>query len=180
MSDKYLNGDFKWSMLGKTEVGRENLGPQMPVLIYRLFQYTMRAVLVQAYGKDEMIKRFRECGHLAGSEFAKNALDLSADPGTFTSQLQSVMRQYKIGILRFEDFDFRSGRATLTVGEDLDCSGLPVTGECVCNFDEGFISGVLSEYTKKPYVAVEIDCWCKGDRVCRFKAHPDDGEVVND
>ena len=28
----------------------------------------------------------------------------------------------------------------------------------------------LKEYTKKNYIATEIDCWAKGDRVCRFEA----------
>ncbi|MGO5051014.1 hypothetical protein ACTQ6A_00640 [Lachnospiraceae bacterium LCP25S3_G4] len=42
-----------------------------------------------------------------------------------------------------------NGEAILTVGEDLDCSGLPITGETVCNFDEGFLAGILKVYTKK-------------------------------
>lgn len=172
MADKFLAGDFNWSMLGNIERGRENLGPEMPVLVYRLFQYSMRAALARVYGTEEMVQRFRECGELAGSEFAKNVLDLSLELGEFTSQLQSTLSRLQIGVLRFESFDDKSGRAVLTVGEDLDCSGLPVTGECVCNFDEGFIAGILSEYTKKPYIAVEVDCWCNGDRVCRFEAEP--------
>ena len=172
MSDKLLEGDFSWAMLGDVAKGREHLGQQMPVLVYRLFQYTMRAVLARTYGKDAMIELFRESGKMAGREFAQNCLDLTQDLNAFTAQLQSVLRELQIGILRFEAFDTDSGKAMLTVGEDLDCSGLPVTGECVCNYDEGFIAGILSEYTKNPYFALEIDCWSKGDRVCRFEAAP--------
>lgn len=172
MIDKYLNGDFEWAMLGDVDSGRKNLGPQMPVLVYRLFQYSMRAILVRDYGKDSMIKCFRQCGELAGREFAKNVLDLTAELGPFLSQLQTELSKLQIGVLRFEKYDENTGTAVLTVGEDLDCSGLPVTGESVCNFDEGFIAGILGEYTKKPYVATEVDCWCKGDRVCRFIAEP--------
>ena len=40
----------------------------------------------------------------------------------------------------------------------------------MCNDDEGFLSGVLSVYTNKPYTALEINCWATGDRVCRFRA----------
>ena len=58
----------------------------------------------------------------------------------------------------------------LTVSEDADCSGLPLLGETVCNYDEGFIGGILSAYTGKEYTATEIDCWATGDRVCRFRA----------
>lgn len=172
MSDKQLNGDFSWSMLGDLQKGREHLGLQMPVLVYRLFQYTMRATLVRELGTKEMIEIFRKSGELAGEEFAKNMLDLSLEWNEFLAQLQIKMRELQIGVLRFEEFDKNSGHAVMTVGEDLDCSGLPVSGECVCNYDEGFLSGILGAYTKKPYETIEIDCWARGDRVCRFKANP--------
>ena len=66
--------------------------------------------------------------------------------------------------------DEAAGKFVLTVAEDADCSGLPVLGETVCNYDEGFIAGVLSTYTGRQYTAVEVDCWATGDRVCRFRA----------
>jgi predicted hydrocarbon binding protein len=127
---------------------------------------------VRNFGKDEMIRLFRECGRTAGTEFARNMLDLTLPLEQFSAQLQKLLRELQIGVLRFEMFDEKSGKAELTVGEDLDCSGLPITGECVCNYDEGFISGILGAYTNSPYSVVEVDCWAKGDRVCRFEAAP--------
>ncbi len=59
------------------------------------------------------------------------------------------------------------------VGEEKDFSGLPVTGDQVCNYDEGFLSGVLKEYTGKDYLVKEVDCWASGVRVCRFEANVD-------
>ena len=73
-------------------------------------------------------------------------------------------------MLRIESIDEEKGEIMLTVSEDADCSGLPVLGETVCNYDEGFISGILSVYSGKEYRAVEIDCWATGNRVCRFRA----------
>lgn len=175
MKDKMLDGDFSFSMIGNVEKGREHLGTQMPVLVYRLFQYTMRAILVREYGKDEMIRLFRESGKLSGEEYAKNMLDLTLDPSHFIAQLQTSLKNLQIGILRFEDVE-PNGRIVVTVGEDLDCSGLPVTGECVCNYDEGFLAGILSVYNQIPYSVIEVDCWAKGDRVCRFEAVPQNGE----
>jgi len=172
MNDKQLSGAFSWEMLGDIDRGREHLGGHMPVLVYRLFQYTMRAILVREYGKDEMIRLFRESGRLAGEEYARNVLDLSLDWNQFMAQLQASLKDLQIGVLRFEEVDSENGRMVLTVGEDLDCSGLPVSGECVCNYDEGFLAGVLSAYTGKTYSAIEVDCWARGDRVCRFKADP--------
>ncbi len=59
----------------------------------------------------------------------------------------------------------------LTVSEDLDCSGLPVSGETVCDYDEGFIAGILNEYTQIEFDVKEVDCWASGGRVCRFTAN---------
>ena len=73
-------------------------------------------------------------------------------------------------MLRIEDVNEETGRIILTVSEDADCSGLPVLGETVCNYDEGFIAGILSLYSGKTYEAIEVDCWATGDRVCRFRA----------
>ena len=41
---------------------------------------------------------------------------------------------------------------------------------------EGFISGILSLYSGKEYVAVETDCWATGGRVCRFQADVREGD----
>ncbi len=55
---------------------------------------------------------------------------------------------------------------TLTVAEDLDCSGLPMIDEEICVYDEGFIAGLLLAQTGVEFSVKEVDCWCSGDRVC--------------
>ncbi|MDR3051697.1 MAG: 4-vinyl reductase [Oscillospiraceae bacterium] len=154
--------------MGDIKEGRGDLGEDMPVLVYRLMQYTMLDVLTRAYGEDQANEHFREAGFLAGTEFARNALDLSTDFDSFVAGLQKALQDLKIGILRMEAFDPETGNLMLTVGQDLDCSGLPVTNETVCNYDEGFIAGILEAYTGKKYAVREVDCWANGDRVCRF------------
>ena len=99
-------------------------------------------------------------------------MDLSLELNPFIASLQARLEEFKIGVLRIESFDEATGRIVLTVSEDADCSGLQLLGETVCNYDEGFISGILSTYMGKAYLAVEIDCWATGDRVCRFRAEP--------
>ena len=162
------HSDFSWDALGNIKEGRGDLGDEMPVIIYRLMQYTMLDVLSKAHGLDQANEYFRQAGFLAGKEFAKNALDLKAEFNVFIANLQKALADLKIGILRMEEFDPESGDITLTVGQDLDCSGLPITNENVCVYDEGFISGILGAYTGKIYNVREIDCWASGDRVCRF------------
>lgn len=160
---------FKWEKLGDIKEGRSDLGEDVPVLVYRLLEYSMNHVLAAEYGVDRANELFRKAGYLAGSEFSKNMLDLTVDLDTFVSQLQQALSDLKIGILRIESMDEKDGTIILTVAQDLDCSGLPPTNEIVCNFDEGFLAGILESYTKKPYLVHEIDCWASGDHVCRFR-----------
>ena len=167
------HADFTWDSIGDIKEGRENLGEDMPVLVYRLLQYSVNHVLVTEHGQEFSDHVFRTAGELVGHEFAKNALDLSLEMDPFLAQLQDTLKTLKIGILRMELLDENSGEFTLTVGEDLDCSGLPITGEVVCVYDEGFIAGIFEEYTGKPYKVREIDCWASGARVCRFKGAQD-------
>jgi predicted hydrocarbon binding protein len=90
------------------------------------------------------------------------------DFNLFVANLQKALEDLKIGILHMEAFDSSTGDIVLTIGQDLDCSGLPVTNETVCNYDEGFIAGILEAYTGKKYDVREVDCWASGDKVCRF------------
>ena len=163
---------FKWDSLGDIKHGRGDLGEEMPVIVYRLMQYTLLDVLSGELGLTKANAFFRAAGYRPGTEFAANVLDLKLDFDSFVSHLQGAMKLLKIGILRMEFFNPDDGEIILTVAEDLDCSGLPVTNENVCVYDEGFISGILEGYTGKKYDVRETDCWATGDRVCRFKAVP--------
>lgn len=152
------------------EKSRSNLGETLPVLVYRMLEYSIKDELISRFDKDTQIDIFRKAGQRSGEYFARNMLHLDQPVNQFISELQAKMQELKIGVLRIEYVDEESGRIILTVSEDADCSGLPVLGETVCNYDEGFISGILSVYTGKLYSAIEIDCWATGDRVCRFQA----------
>ena len=159
---------FSWEKLGDIREGRGDLGEDMPVVVYRLMQYTMLDVLSKAHGLEQANEYFRQAGFMAGSEFARSNLDMTVDFNVFVANLQRALENLKIGILRMEAFDPDTGNIVLTVGQDLDCSGLPITNENVCVYDEGFISGILETYTGKKYDVREVDCWASGDRVCRF------------
>jgi len=168
---KETHNEFKWENLGDIKEGRGDLGEEMPVIVYRLMQYTMLDVLSKEYGSEKANDYFRDAGFLAGKEFARNTLDLTLDFDAFIANLQNVIQTLKIGILRLEEFDTETGSMVLTVAQDLDCSGLPITNENVCIYDEGFIAGILEAYTGKKYDVREVDCWASGDRVCRFKGY---------
>ena len=148
------------------ENGRGNLGDMLPVTVYRMLEYSIKEELVNNFGKEKQIEIFRKAGRKSGE---------------FLSELQRKLEEFKIGVLRIESIEEKSGKIILTVSEDADCSGLPILGETVCNYDEGFISGILSVYTDRPYEAIEVDCWATGDRVCRFHANViEDGEQTDE
>jgi len=163
---------FQWQNLGDIATGRPNLGDSTHVAVYRLMQYTMRDVLSNRYGPETASDILRESGMLAGTEFCKNVLDTGLDFNGFIAELQGQLRKLNVGILRVEKADLENLELVLTVSEDLDCSGLPVTDEAVCEYDEGFIAGVLQVYTGKVFHVREVDCWASGERTCRFVAKP--------
>lgn len=112
--------NFSWNTKGNIQEGRKHLGDEMPVLMERLLQYSLR---------NELADRFRD-----------------------------------------EKFVPITGEMVLTVEEDLECSGHPITGDSVWNYEEGFLTGVITAYTEKEYVVKEVDCWASGSHVCRFEA----------
>ena len=69
--------NFSWDQLGDIEEGRPSLGKQTSVAVYRLMQYTMRAVLEKEYGDEKTRLLLVQAGRLAGEEFCKNVLDIS-------------------------------------------------------------------------------------------------------
>lgn len=160
--------EFKWKDLGDIEKGRPKLGGTMNVAVYRLMQYTVRDVLVKSLSVEKANEILREAGSLAGREFCLNILTRTLPFGEFMAELQDKLQALKIGILRIEKSDLEKMEFVLTVEEDLDCSGLPATGETICEYDEGFIAGVLEAYTGRCFDVREIDCWATGERVCRF------------
>ncbi|MBV5315944.1 MAG: 4-vinyl reductase [Prolixibacteraceae bacterium] len=166
--DKY---SFRWSDIGDISLGRSNLGNTTNVAVYRLMQYTMRSVLNSRFGSELASEMFYESGKLAGQEFCKNRLNCNQPFNQFLAQLQEQMHTLNIGILRIEKIDLENMNFVLAVAEDLDCSGLPITNETVCDYDEGFFAGLLGVYTNKDFEVKEVDCWSKGDRVCRFTAN---------
>ena len=163
---------FDWSMLGDIAEGRPNLGNTMSVAVYRLMQFTLRDVIIKEYGPEAANRIYYEAGKSAGREFFKNLVTQKTDFNEFVVEVQKLLSDLNIGILRVEKADMENMNFILTVAEDLDCSGLPISDENICTYDEGFINGLFLEFTGKEFDVKEIDCWCSGDRVCRFDIKP--------
>jgi len=160
--------NFSWDQLGNIEEGRPNLGNQTSVAVYRLMQYTMRAVLEKEYGDEQTRLLLVKAGLLAGKEFCKNVLDITLPLNKFIAQLHDALLNLSVGVLKIEKSDVEKMSFIATVSEDLDCSGLPLKGVTVCDYDEGFIQGIFEVYTEKEFFVKEVDCWTTGERTCRF------------
>lgn len=166
---------FEWSMIGDIGTGRPNLGPMMPVSVYRLMQFTLRDLLIQEFGVEAADQVFYKAGWRAGEEFYRNVTGPQPDLDELFAALQRTLKELKIGIFRVESADLEANSFVVTVAEDLDCSGIPVCSEQICTYDEGFIAGILFAHTGQKFLVKEVDCWGSGDRVCRFtvEAVPD-------
>jgi predicted hydrocarbon binding protein len=155
-------------MIGDVAQGRPNLGLQMDARVYRLMQFTLRDVLISQFGVEKTDEVLFVAGKLAGTEYSRNMVPAGLGFDAYISALQEGLKSLGIGILRVEKADTEKLQFTLTVEEDLDCSGLPFCNEQICAYDEGFISGLLAAHTGQDFTVREVDCWCSGARVCRF------------
>ena len=165
---------FSWDLIGDIELGRPNLGPTTRIEVYRLMQFVFRDVLEKHYGTAQADALFHEAGKLAGREFYAKFCSNITDLNDFVRTLQEILRELGIGIMRVESADAEKGSFVITMSEDLDCSGLPELDYEVCVYDEGFISGLMESFTGKKFKVKEVDCWCTGDRTCRFTAQAED------
>ena len=167
MSRRY---NFSWELLGDIDLGRPNLGREIKLEVYRLMQFTIRDVLEEEFGTEKADKVFYEAGRKAGKAFYEHLLNDCKEVKDFVKKLQETLKDLKIGIMRVESITSDAGKLVLTVDEDVDCSGLPELDFEICVYDEGFISGILENFTGSEYTVKEIDCWCTGERTCRFSA----------
>ncbi len=161
---------FHWDLIGDIALGRPNLGNQTRLEVFRLMQFCFRDVLERHVGAERTDQIAYEAGELAGRHFYAHLLGDVPDLPTFVDQLRNRFREMGIGILRAEELDEAAGRMVLTISEDLDCSGLPELDYEACTYDEGFIAGLFAAYSGRRFRVREIDCWCTGDRTCRFVA----------
>jgi uncharacterized protein len=163
---------FEWTMLGNLDKGRPNLGRSTDVSVYRLMQFTLRDALIKELGVGTTDHLFFQAGRSAGIHFYENLITRRDSFSDFIAELQDVLKDLGVGILRVEQDDLENLRFTIAVAEDLDCSGLPVCDETICTYDEGFLAGLFFAHTGKEFEVTEVDCWCSGGRVCRFQLTP--------
>lgn len=151
------------------EPERPNLGNQIPVVTYRMLHSAMRTVLNGHFDPRTVKKLLHEAGEIAGQELCRTSLDIHQDFYHFLSQLQHLLVELKIGILRIEKSDLEKLHFQFVIAEDVDCSRYPDPDLLYCDYEEGFITGILTAYTNKPFRVKKIDCWTARNHVCRYE-----------
>lgn len=159
---------FSWDLLGNLDEGRPNMKNTIRLEVYRLMQYTFRDIIETDFGTEKADEIFYRAGFIAGKEFYQHIIGVGLDFNGLVKKIQESLRDLGIGIFRVEKADREHDSFIFTLSEDIDCSGLPVLDYSVCTYDEGFIAGIMESYTGKKFSVKEIDCWCTGDRTCRF------------
>lgn len=165
--------EFNWELLGDIKEGRPNLGPMVRTEIYRLMLFSFRDVLEKTYDAPTADMLFYKTGFLAGTQYYQHVIQPELSGGEFNDLIklmQSSFMEKGIGILRIEEIDHDRQRYVLSIAEDLDCSGLPELDHEFCVYDEGFIAGIFESFFGNTFKVKEVDCWCTGDRTCRFVA----------
>jgi predicted hydrocarbon binding protein len=161
--------EFSWDLIGDIELGRPNLGRQTRLEVYRLMQFCFRDTVEKRYGTEEADRIFYESGRLAGRHFYDHLIGDVGDINAFFKKIQEVLKDLQIGIFRVEEADPEKGIFVVTVSEDIDCSGLPELDYEICKYDEGFLAALFERFFGMQFQGKEIDCWCSGDRTCRFE-----------
>ena len=172
MFDIFHSGEetlISWDTIGNIAEGRKHLGEEMSVMVYRLYEYTIKAELSHRYGEKAAKILFCNAGKSVGKAYASHLINQDLPFKEFFKTLQELLRVHKISILKVETLDDRTEDEILTREEDVDCSRRSFTGETHCKYDKGFLSGILSAYKGKEYVVAKIDCWAGGSYVCRFQ-----------
>lgn len=172
MNRKYL---LNWDKIGDVELGRPELGHRASVESYRLMHFALKDSVEEMFGTQVADQLFYNAGYKAGLVFYNQFIEQTTSLDVFINQLKNALKSHGIGLLELESFDPTTKTLILTISEDIECSGVSEVNHKLCGYDEGFLCAIIELFLKEPYSVQEIDCWGTGERTCRFKARPQNG-----
>jgi predicted hydrocarbon binding protein len=159
---------FKWETLGQIQENRPDVGTDVPVIIFRLYDYTLRDSLIKHLDVHKANHILKEAGFNAGVEFFNNVIAVTESTGDFYTDFANSYKYYKLGVLAYENFSEDRKNLHVLISQDLNSSGIAHVAETICEWDEGFICGVLTSHFKSNFKVEEIECWGTGHAFCRF------------
>jgi len=109
------------------------------------------------------------CGFRGGeSEISK--LELRADKD---EKLGHIIRSIwaEIGLGRMLDIKLDDDIMELEIEESVEARAMERTGRNICDFNRGYLAGIVSELTQIKYHCEEERCVSAGDPICEFKLY---------
>ena len=151
--------EFNWDIIGDLQEGRPNLGGQVNLILYRVMQYTFHEIAVKQFGNDESNRLFYEAGNIAGRFFFDNFLvkdkDLPLD--SFLEKLRAVLDENCIRFLRIDSVNEAAGEFAISVAAGFEGDALDAIKLADCDYDNGFVEGVLFKYAGKDFKAKGVN-----------------------
>jgi predicted hydrocarbon binding protein len=159
--------EFKISAIGDVSK-REVLGPTVGVEMFRILRTAMVNLISTRLGKEQAKEAIYLSGKAVGGEIAKAFLSGITDLEEYVNKLAEILKSLKVGLVKVLETDVEGGKFVVRVDECASCSGTPVIGEPICDFEGGIIAGVLKYFLGKEVKATEVKCWAMGDQTCEF------------
>jgi len=138
-----------------SKVSRPQLGPEMPVALFRV---------VRLIAMEDLL------GRSAGSMLynAGEKIGLTLDVKT-PGDLVNLVEALKIG--KVDVVEATATRIIVDVYECVTCSGMERVGHAICHFEAGLVAGALQKITGASVFVKETRCiGGLGDETCRMEA----------
>ena len=160
--------EFNISSIGDVSK-RVGLGNTVGLEMFRILRTAMVGLISFRMGEKEGGEAVYMAGKAVGGEIGRAFLGEIKDLNEFVTKVKDILSDLKVGILKVVSADTAKGKFVITVDECASCSGTPVTGQPICNFEGGIIAGLLKFFLKKEVKVVETKCWALGDKTCEFE-----------
>lgn len=95
---------FSWDTIGNIAERRKHLLEEMPVMVYRLYEYIIKAKLTHRYEKKALKDLFYRVGRSTGKVHVLRK---------FLTTLQNFIKIHKIDVSREEMFDYATRKEIL-------------------------------------------------------------------
>lgn len=147
------------------EVSNSNrpvLGNDIPLLVFRVFRHFSAGYMEEVLGRGAGVV-FQNAGRELGREAGKMLYKENATE--YLTDVVQFVRDSKIGILK--PVEFTDGRLIVDLDECITCAGMTPIGKRICQFEVGFVAGIVETLTKQRPKAHESLCNMNSERCCQ-------------
>lgn len=141
---------------------RPVLGNDIPILIFRVFRHFSAGYMEEVLGRGAGVV-FQNAGRELGREAGAMLYNPSADE--YLKNVCQFVSDSKIGLLTPREVG--ADRLVVDLDECITCAGMTPIGKRICQFEVGFVAGIVEVLTKKKPKAHESLCNMNNERCCQ-------------